>query len=415
MGAPPFRIPRAWLVATAVVAVAALAACSGGAGTSSTTLTGEPVVIGSAGPDTGQVFSAPEQLEGLKAAVQAVNAAGGIKGRPVQLEFCDTKFSPNGEINCARRLVAKKVVATVDTNFTADASGTARKLLSDAKIPTIGDFGFSPASLTSEYAYLLGGGVPGWYYGTAAALVNAGAKRVAIVVGPTPVSQYAGQIMAQGLDSAKIPNTTVSFDPRSDPTGQTAAAKATAAGVDGIGLAMGTSAIPVLLSAAHRGGYSGAVASCGCIVTPAAIKSLGADSEGLMLVSQTAFTTDTANRGVASYLADLKALDPAYVPTDTGIFSWSAVKLFAAVANGMTTIDAAAVKDALDKLTQPVDIGTVAPWSVAGKTPPSPEWPRVLNPVVQVGVVHDGVVRPDGKGFINPFEELKKSAPTATG
>ena len=156
-------------------------------------------MIGSSGPHTGQAFNQPEHLEGLKAAVAAVNAAGGINGRPLQLEFCDGKFDPNAEINCARQLVSKKVVAAIDPFFTADASGTAFKILQDAGIPYL-TRGAAPVTWTNEHAFLVGGGVPGWYYGAAAAMVADGATNVTILVGTSPTSQSAGQITAGALD-----------------------------------------------------------------------------------------------------------------------------------------------------------------------------------------------------------------------
>ncbi|WP_103383277.1 ABC transporter substrate-binding protein [Pseudonocardia dioxanivorans] len=398
--------------AAAIVGLAlVVAGCSGGQSAGSEGLTGSPIIIGSAGPQTGQA-NAPEQVQGLQAAVKAVNAAGGIKGHPLQLEYCDTRFDPNTEISCARQLVAKNVVATADAAFTVDASGTTYKLLDEAKIPEIGNRGSFPASLSSPYAYLLGGGVPGWYYGNAAALVNTGAKKVGIIVSPTPAAQYAGQIMAQALQSAKVPSTTLTFDPKADPTGQTTIAKAMAEGVDGVGLAMPQSSILVLMSAAQKIGFTGHFASCGCTLTPTAIASLGAAGNGLMVTSQVALTSDTANPGVAEYLADLKAADPSFKPTDASLFSWSSVKLFAKIAGNLDTVDKASVKAAFDAVSTPVDIGTVAPWASHGRTPPSPDWPRVLNPYIQVGIVKNGVVEPDGRGFINPFDELTKAAAT---
>lgn len=410
MGALSLRAAKLGAVVVTAVTLTAATACSGtgsGDASGSAGLTGEPILIGSSAPETGQVYNTPEQPQGLRAAVAAINAAGGINGRPLQLEFCDGKFDPNAEINCARQLVSKKVVATVMPQFQADASDTAYKILDGAGIPMIGTDGHNPAGLTAANSYMLSSGLPGWFAGAMSALVSGGATKIAILVGPTPSAQFSGKLMADALDSAGITDhVTVTFDPKADPTGATAAAKATADGVDGVGLAMATSGIPVIVSAMRRGGYTGQIASVSSIITPAVIKAMGPDAEGIKLTSQIAFTTDSANKGVAEYTANLKALDPAAQPQDIGMFSWSAVQLFSAVAKGLPTVDQASVKTAFDSLAQPIDIGTVAPWSIAGKTSPMPAYPRILNPNVQVGVVTNGVVVPDGKGFINPFSLL---------
>jgi ABC-type branched-subunit amino acid transport system substrate-binding protein len=386
------------------LAVTVLAACSTGQ-VPSGSAAGDPIVIGGSGPDTGQAFNTPEQRQGLETAVAAINASGGINGRPLQLEFCDGRYDPNGEISCARQLVAKKVVAAINPNFTADGSGTAFKILDDARIPQIGNPGQTPASLTSPMSYLLSGGLPGWYYGAAAALRQAGATKVAILVAPSPTAQRAGQLMARALDAANTPTRTVVFDPKADPTGEITAAKVTADGVDGIGLALPPSSSPVVLSAINRGGFTGKVASANGIITPAVVQALGPQAEGMLVVSQVALTTDTANPGVARYLADLKQFDNGAQPKDLSLFAYASVMLFAQVVKGIDTIDPASVAKAFDSVSTPVDIGLVSPWATSGRTSPVAEWPRLLNPTVQVGVVHNGVVVPDGRGFVDPFAD----------
>ncbi|MGI5518930.1 ABC transporter substrate-binding protein [Streptomyces sp. CA-106131] len=377
-------------------------------------MTGQPIIIGGSGPDTGQVFNAPEQREGLQAAVDSINSAGGINGRPLQLEYCDGKFDPNAEISCARKLAAKKIVAAIDPFFAADASDTAYKILDDAGIPQI-TRGTPVGRLTSTKSYLLSSGAPGWFYGEVASLVNDGARKIAILISPSPSAQFASQVMARALDSIGVRHTTVVFDPKTDPTGATAAAKATADGVQGVTLSLTNAAIPVVVSAMRHGGYTGEIASCSCSFTPETIQALGANAEGIKVVSQIAFSTDTKNPGVGQYLSDLKKFGAGAPPKETGLFAWSAVKLFAAVVKPLDKIDAASVTKALNTMTAPVDIGAVAPWQIAGKKPPVPEWPRVVNTSVQIGIVRNGAIQPNGEGFINPFDELRKVAVTKAG
>jgi branched-chain amino acid transport system substrate-binding protein len=403
MEAMRLRHARRMLVAALAAALLTVTACTssgGGAGQGSTT--GEPILIGSSGPQTGQAFNQPEQVEGLTAAVAAVNAAGGVNGRPLKLEFCDGKFDPNAEINCARQLVAKKVVAAIDPNFTADASGTAFKILADAGIPYLSRGG-TPATLTAQHAFLVGGGIPAWYTGSAIALLSAGATTVSILVGTSPSAQATVPIVERALDKAGKRHQTVVFDPNADPTGETAAAKAMANGADGIALAMSTSAIPVVLTALHRGGYRGTVAACNCIMTPKVVKALGPAAEGIRVVSTTALVTDTGNPGIQQYTSDLAAAGEGAEPKDISLQAWSSVKIFAELAKRMTTIDSTSVINALNDLSDPIDVHTIQPWAIKGKVPPSPDWPRVLNPAVQVGVIRNGVIQPDARGFVDPF------------
>ena len=50
---------------------------------------------------------------GAKAAAQAINAAGGIDGRPVEIDTCDTNNNPNDAAACARKMVSDGIVALV--------------------------------------------------------------------------------------------------------------------------------------------------------------------------------------------------------------------------------------------------------------------------------------------------------------
>jgi branched-chain amino acid transport system substrate-binding protein len=400
------------IVAALVALTVGLASACGGAPTDATNGAGEqpePILIGGSGPNSGQAFNAPEQLEGLEIAIAAINAAGGVNGRPLQLEYCDGKFDPNAEISCARQMAKNKIVAAVDPFFTADSSGTAYKILDDAGIPQISR-GSSTSQLTSPQSYLLSSGLPGWYYGVASSLISSGARKVSILVSPVGTAQFAAKIMTEALEKARIQYSIVEFDPKADPTGATAAAKAMADGVQGVGLSMTTGALPIVVTAMRRAGYTGSIASCSCSFTPAVIQALGPDAEGIDVVSQTAFSTDTTNPGVREYLADLKAYGNGAAPKEIGMFAWSSIKLFAELASRLDTVDAVSVGAAFESARDPIDVGTAAPWATADKRPPLPEYPRVINTSVQIGVVRNGSITADGKGFVDPFERIDKAS-----
>jgi branched-chain amino acid transport system substrate-binding protein len=407
---PRRRTHRRAALGLVVAATLALSACGAGPATNAG-LTGDPIVIGGSAPATGQIYSAPETEVGLRSAVASINAAGGINGRPLQLEFCDGGFDPNREISCARQLVAKKVVATISPDFTADVSGTAQKLLDDAGIPQIGVLGKNPASLNSPQSFVLSGGQPGWFYGIAAAFAAKGAKKVGMLVVPSPSSRYGGQLVSDALHQAGIAVSVVEFDQKADPTGQTATALATQDGVDALALATGTTAVPVLLSAARNSGFTGTIAVPNSLLTPEILKTLGPSAEGLLGVAQTALLSDKDNPGVARYLADTQSYGDGAPPKDLGLFSWTATMLFAKVTAKMTlAIDAPGVLAAFNDLSTPIDVGSIAPWSIAGKTPPDPQFSRLLNPSVQIGIVRDGVIVPDGAGFVDPFAMVRERA-----
>src|SRR5882757_7309616 len=86
------------LLGAAVVCALAVAACSssgsgasdaasaGGGGSAST------IVVGGTAPFSSPVYSIPQARATLQAGVDSVNAAGGVSGHRLKLEFCDTQF-----------------------------------------------------------------------------------------------------------------------------------------------------------------------------------------------------------------------------------------------------------------------------------------------------------------------------------
>jgi branched-chain amino acid transport system substrate-binding protein len=402
----------------AVAALALVAACSSGgsssgggsstaaAGSSSSgAATGTPILIGSSGSLHNPAFNEPELKAGLDAGVASVNAAGGVKGHPLKLDFCDSAYDPNKELSCARQLISDKVVAAVHPSIFADSSGAEFKLYSQAKIAVFGGYGVSPLELTDSNSYPLASGLVGWVYGAAKALKDAGVQKVSVVIDNNPPSQYFGVLAKSALTALGYPSVNlVTADETSDPTLAAAAAKAASPGTDGILIGTGPVDFPSVVKEIKQGGYTGKIAAISATMEQPILKALGADSEGFLVSSQLAFVTDTANPGIQKFLADMKN-EPTSTIDDLSLAAWAAVQLFAKVLATSTssTLDSAAFDAALTSLSTPIDINVIAPYKVAGVTSPLPDFPRVLNATVQVGTVHNGQLVPDGKGFSDPF------------
>jgi len=117
------RGTRKWGVAvtllTGVAAVAALAASMGG---SATAATRGPIVIGWAYDKTGQMapFDNPA-LATARIRINELNAKGGVNGRKLRLDTCDTQNNaPARAKSCARQLLAKGahiIFTTCDVDF----------------------------------------------------------------------------------------------------------------------------------------------------------------------------------------------------------------------------------------------------------------------------------------------------------
>jgi branched-chain amino acid transport system substrate-binding protein len=67
--------------------------------------TDEPIVFGMGAPMTGDAADYGNQLEtGVRMAIEEINAAGGIDGRPVELKICDAMCDPYEGSMCAQRM-----------------------------------------------------------------------------------------------------------------------------------------------------------------------------------------------------------------------------------------------------------------------------------------------------------------------
>jgi ABC-type branched-subunit amino acid transport system substrate-binding protein len=407
---------RRVLPAIAVGAVLALVAgCSSTSGATSASGSGDPggsgtgsvITLGGAGPVSDPTLSQPERKAAEEAAVAEINAAGGVNGHQLKLEYCDTQNNPNGELSCMRQLVQEKVSAIITPGLIADQSGRGYLVAAAAKIPVIGGQGLTPVEFATPGNFPIGSGIPGWAYGQVADLLKQGAKKIAFFGTTDPGSQYIIKLSQGALKSAHVAAVrTVVVDPSTDPTFASGAAKVMAGGVDGIVFDSSPLDAPRAIAALRAAGYKGMISSITAIFASATLKALGSQANGLLLTSQLALTSDTANAGVSQFLADMKKYQPGAQVNETSETSWAGVKLFAAVMKHASDLSSTATWGAFSNLSAPARILVAGPYQVKSATVYLKGYPRMYNPTVQNGVIKGGILTPDGKGFVNPFTTL---------
>ncbi len=393
-------------VAVLVVACGSSKSSKGPTTTSSgsSATSGTPIRVGSLASLSNPAYSTPQNKAGMQAAIDAINAAGGVNGHALSLDFCDTNYDVNKELSCTRQLLGDHVSAVVNPAILADQTGREYTLAQAAHTAFIGGEGLTPAALTNPISFPLSGGLAGWFAGAAKVLAENGATKVSIITTSDPTSEAAAQltkayVAAQGMEFGQI----VTANQQADPTLSAAVAKATTDGVNGLILTNAPLLIPKLLQAIKSSGYAGKTASITALFAPELIKASGSAANGVLLSSQLAFTTDTSNSGIVSFLADMKKYEPSAVIDESTEFSWAATELFAKVAATASSTDAAGILAAMNALSTPIDIGVAAPYAVVGKTSPVPGFTRILNPTGQFGAIQNGALVPDGKGFQDPF------------
>ncbi|AKH81633.1 amino acid ABC transporter substrate-binding protein [Streptomyces sp. CNQ-509] len=140
----------------------------GGGAASSGEARGEPVRVGVIASETspvGDAFSGPQ--DGALAYFEALNARGGVGGRPVEVVTCDDGGSSLGNSDCVRELVLKEKVFALVATTSLNYAGAPQ--VSDAGVPDIGGQPIGAAYETYPHLYgIYGsraprtGGKPGW-------------------------------------------------------------------------------------------------------------------------------------------------------------------------------------------------------------------------------------------------------------
>lgn len=121
--------------------------------------TGEPIVIGMINQENTPVGSYPELSSAAKAAAALVNDRfGGVGGRPIEIEVCNTEFSPEGSTACAQRFVEAGVPVVLGG---IDVFGNGIDTLADNEVPFVGGIPVSASSVTSPSSYQWSGGTWG--------------------------------------------------------------------------------------------------------------------------------------------------------------------------------------------------------------------------------------------------------------
>lgn len=171
--------------------------------------TGEPLVLGMINQENTPLGSFPELSSATRAAIAFVNAElGGIHGRPIELEVCNTKFSPEGSTACGQQFVQDGVPAVLGG---IDVFGNAVDTLADNAVPYVGGIPVSTASADNDNSYQWSGGI--WAATVAFAhhaATELDAQRVAIVYGDfgsiAESADYGQRTLEQyGIEAQLVP------------------------------------------------------------------------------------------------------------------------------------------------------------------------------------------------------------------
>jgi ABC-type branched-subunit amino acid transport system substrate-binding protein len=360
--------------------------------TTASTPTGAPVklmvVYESVGPS-----AVPQVPEGAIAAAKAINAQGGIKGRPVRIIRCDTKADPNVATRCGRRAVAEGVVAMVgDLTIYGNQFMPA---LAKHKIASIGLEPATATDFTSPASFPIGGGAPVVFAGLGADLAEAGAKNIVLARQDIPAAAGVAPFVNAGLKRFGLKMRDVPV-PVGAPDMSPYAAAALKDGTDGIVLTLANQDSVSFVRALRQADPKVKIAMNAPSNTQVN-KALGGDADGIIeTVSVPTVLKSTAGK---RYDQDMKAAGYDDV-TGYRLPAYAAVRVVQQLGRDLPRVTAPAIYDALRHATN-LPTGVTPPLQftkggVAGL-------PRVFNPCLLAMRVQGNALVPTTGKFENAF------------
>ncbi len=166
---------------------------------------GEPMVVGLVNTEGVPSLDFPDIREAMQGAVDYLGQHGGFGDRPIQLETCIAKGSPESSQQCAQELVGKGVelvLLGLDV-FPDYATYTA------AGVPVIGVLPVLAGDYSADALFLTGGNATVMAAVALAAQQHFGATSVGIISADNPPSNSSEAALTAALDLLKIAHTTV--------------------------------------------------------------------------------------------------------------------------------------------------------------------------------------------------------------
>jgi len=170
---------------------------------------GKPIVFGTILPVNSPIYSLPDAVAMAKVAEKAINASGGINGRPIQVETCDDKNNPNTNTECAKKLVGAGAVALIADN--SYAQGSTWPVVEKAGVAMFGNAPSSPQDFTSKVSFPGSAGIA--VYSPVVAALPPNAKNVVFFSSGGPAAKALYGYAQPGFKSKGIKSSFVEVAP----------------------------------------------------------------------------------------------------------------------------------------------------------------------------------------------------------
>jgi ABC-type branched-subunit amino acid transport system substrate-binding protein len=285
----------------------------------------------------------PQVVTGAQAAVNRINAAGGVNGHQLQLLSCNSQANPNNAAGCAREAVADKVSAVV--GLESLESGAAIDILQAADIPSVGSTDLSPQDQTSPVSFPIQSGniqgiaivvlTPGWQ----------DCKHPAIMIDSDVPQLVSAAKLMSALFAPPVTAKVVTIT-TSTVNVQPAVSALLSGGTDCAFLDETQAGTLPTLQAIYASGGKVKTTIAMSVASTAKLKELGAAADNVY--GSTYFQIPGTTAAAQAFSTAFTAIDPTGDQDDNALSAYSAVYLFAAAAAHLTDFSPANVLSALN-------------------------------------------------------------------
>jgi branched-chain amino acid transport system substrate-binding protein len=295
-------------------------------------VSGKPVEINIVYPQTGSV-AFPEMGTAVKAATKAINDSGGINGRPLKVDVCDTTSptDPNPTQTCMRAVTANQNIVAEVGDYSSFNDITT-PLENTAHMVQIGGVPLGNSQLTLPNAYPL---VMPEEEGFGAAALAYGSKKPALIYIDIPTAQKAfddiNDFLAAGPSGVKL----IAKQPAAFTATDLSPQVAALCSADSVVMSLAPTQIASFLTAHAQGPCPKQTMITSGLGGASELPLLGAKADGLILDGGLPFTTDTSVSGVKLFTDQMNAIDPSAAKNTDAEMAWLSVWAFATEARKM--------------------------------------------------------------------------------
>jgi ABC-type branched-subunit amino acid transport system substrate-binding protein len=385
------RLPRKQLVAALLGVTLAVAACGGssdsdksdGAGATAPKPTGAPIKLGLMTGIQTDAVSQPWVAQAAKVAAAAVNANGGILGRPVEIDVCDDHSTPQGASVCAQKLLVEdKVLMMSGDDGTQEPS--LLPTLDTANTISWASLGAASASLQNPRVYVIEPVLVS--FRILPQMLPDSTKHVAYVSADSAIAQSSAKVSASyyppsiTVDQVKLGLTATDFQPTCLQIKQS--------GADTVVPAINPRQLAPLIQTCNQIGLNKVLWALPSIVlTPQVVETVSnLNQPNLVVLSFGEGAIGAFNDDVTKYAKQVGGITNTI--GDSAINAWLSVKLLADIIPKVGVVDAVKIREYLDKQTALDTQGATAPidFTSAGVQ----GIPRVKNQSASQGEIKDG-------------------------